>query len=243
MESKATLKHLIKFINSCFSNTNIVWREINSYLELERANELSHFFDFVIVYGEIIPGKIKPDVLIAGYITPVEKKLIVESILRKSKEIWAQKFENIIMKYFDKELVFHLHTLTPQESIFFLADKAVELGIAEKGFYDAIMRREEFMPTSQPSGVALPHALEFKTNKSVFLIGILDEPIKWGNGKVKLVFLLSSALKDEHTLPSITSFFSSVFSNKDNRSSILKINSYDEIRKVLQSLFYARYDL
>jgi lichenan operon transcriptional antiterminator len=93
------------------------------------------------------------------------------------------------------------------------------------------------MSTSQPSGVALPHALEFEAKKTTFLIGILNEPIKWGNNKVKIILLLSSTLKDENMLPLITNFLSKIFYLENIRNKILKINSYDEIKMLLQNSY------
>lgn len=237
MESKSAFKGLLRYINNSFASIKITWTEVGSYLELDRANELSHFFDFIIRYGEDIPGKINPDITISADATFVERKLLIEKISRKVNEIKLKKFENSILKYFDRDLVFPLYASTPEKSICFLAREAVRLGIADNGFYEAVMRREEFMPTSQPSGVALPHALEFEAKKTIFLIGILNDPIKWGNNKVKIILLLCSTLRDESMLPLITNFLSKIFYLDKIRSKILKINTYDEIKRLLQNSY------
>jgi lichenan operon transcriptional antiterminator len=237
MESRSVFKGLLKYINGSFTSIKIKWTEVGSYLELDRANELSHFFDFIIRYGEDFPGKIKPDITISADATFVERKLLIEKISRKVNEIKLKKFENSILKYFDRSLVFPLYASTPEKSIYFLARQAVRLGIADNGFYEAVMRREEFMPTSQPSGVALPHALEFEAKKTLFLIGILNEPIKWGNNKVKIILLLCSTLRDEAMLPLITNFLSKIFYLDKIRNKILRINTYDEIKMLLQNSY------
>jgi hypothetical protein len=124
LESKSTLKGLLSYVNNHFTSIKIIWTEVSSYLEIERANDLSHFFDYIILYGEVIPGKTKPDITISVATTSVERKLLIGGILRKVNEIKLKKFEKTIMKYFDSDLVFPLYTPTPEKSIFFSCPKS-----------------------------------------------------------------------------------------------------------------------
>lgn len=81
-----------------------------------------------------------------------------------------------------------------------MIDPLVTDGLVPSNYYNSILEREKFAPTSFQVGFALPHALNCDVNESVISIAFLDQPIKWGEYTVEFVILLGIKQSDNALL-------------------------------------------
>lgn len=93
---------------------------------------------------------------------------------------------------FRPELFFdHLRASTRDEVIDALCERVARLEEVSPDFADLVRRREEASPTAFGNRVAAPHPLEAASARSFVATALLDEPVRWGEQDVQVVFLLA----------------------------------------------------
>ena len=93
---------------------------------------------------------------------------------------------------FDRELFFtDLKFKTKEEVIDFLGGKLLEKGAIDEDMKNSFFDREKIATTEIGNMVALPHGANGKILKNKIAVGILDKPIHWTLGEVRLILTLS----------------------------------------------------
>ena len=117
---------------------------------------------------------------------------------------------------------------------------AIEKGLANDGFIEAIIDREENYPTGIESsiGIAIPHTDSLYTNKESIIVAHLEKAVDFqpmgiptGNVKVEVVFML--LMKDSAKHIDLLSKISELIQD-ENKVKLLKT---DEITKVISDDF------
>ena len=72
-------------------------------------------------------------------------------------------------------------------------------GLARRGFFDAIMRRERLGSTAVGAGIALPHVVRPALNETITIFALLATPVSFDAGDNKPVDIVCLIAGPEHT--------------------------------------------
>lgn len=102
-----------------------------------------------------------------------------------------------IMKYYPKELFFSGVAFETKEQVLrFLCDEIAKQRSLPKGFFPAVMKREQLAQTCMGNRVAMPHPCKVMTEDTFVTVCILEQPVMWNdNQPVQAVFLVSVSKK------------------------------------------------
>lgn len=119
------------------------------------------------------------------------------SDIRAMRKILAANGKNDIMSYYPQELFFtEIGLDTKEEVIRELCRRMAERRALPKGFFEAVMKREQLAQTCVGNMVAMPHPCRMMTEDTFVTVGILDKPVMWNeNRPVQVVFLVSVSKK------------------------------------------------
>ena len=85
----------------------------------------------------------------------------------------------------------HLSCASRDEAIEALCERAARTEDVSPDFAELVWRRERAAATAFGNGVAVPHPVEAASARSFVATALLDEPVRWGEKDVQVVFLLS----------------------------------------------------
>lgn len=102
-----------------------------------------------------------------------------------------------IMSYYPKELFFAgIAFETKEEVLRYLCEEIAKKRSLPKGFFQAVMKREQLAQTCMGNRVAMPHPCRVMTEDTFVTVCVLDKPVKWNeNQLVQAVFLVSVSKK------------------------------------------------
>lgn len=129
------------------------------------------------------------------------------------------------------------------EVIEVLGRQLLESGFVKETYIDAVLKREETLPTGLRTGsinVAIPHTDVTHVNKSSIAISTLEKPVKFSlmedptqEVEVDLVFLLAVKEPDKQT--SLLRSLMSIFQKKELLDQIKSAKSNDKLHDILKS--------
>lgn len=177
---------------------------------------------------------------------PIKRELTVpvidvHTILRdedisKLEHIVVDKVENTL-HYFHPGLGFFQQDFQSKEEVLaFLAKEIVQKGIAPDHFFDLIIEREEIAPTSYGNSVAIPHPIKPVTENTFLSICTLKKPIKWGDNKVQVIFLLSVQKKYKKDIQKLYQLLVKISGNAYLVNQLLKVKSFDEFKACIVNM-------
>lgn len=118
------------------------------------------------------------------------------------------------------------------EVIDYLTNKLYEEGYCPKDYVKYVISREKVSSTAYGGLIAIPHPLEKIAFKNKIEIGILRNPIVWGEYKVQIVFLFCLNGKEKINLDAFFEKLIILVENQDIIKRILSVKSYSEFIKV-----------
>lgn len=140
---------------------------------------------------------------------------------------------NELYEIFDKKLFFKDIDIDDKiEVIEYLADKLYKEGYCPKNYVDYVIKREKVSSTAYGGLIAIPHPLEKVAFKNKIEIGILKNPIIWGEYKVKIVFLFCLNGKEKINLDTFFEKLINLVENQDIIKRIISVKNYSEFIKV-----------
>lgn len=174
---------------------------------------------------------------ISPLVNTLDQNKISEAIQSIRKKSLYEKLPNDIRSYFRKELFFpDLSGCDYKDIIKQMASKLIKQGYAEDVFLEKTLAREEISSTLFGRHIAMPHPIEPCAKSTVISVGILKEPIQWGEGKVRLVFLLAVQLDD---LKYLNGFFELIIRLMDNENLVdrlLNADDFEDFRAMLPNI-------
>jgi fructose-specific phosphotransferase system IIA component len=141
---------------------------------------------------------------------------------------------NLIKKIDTDSIILGLQGKNKEEIIKSLIDqlvKANKIKDANKAF-DAVMERENVMPTGLKEGIAIPHARISSIKNGIIALGILKNGVDFGSidgVPSKIVALVLSPSDNATSHIQMIAGLASIFSNSENRDAVLNAKSQDEI--------------
>ena len=164
-------------------------------------------FDLIVTTNRRLATKYEGAIFIHSFITTKELRKIENRMYLLKGQKRKRQMEIRTDQFIAKELYFSQidpADLTPE----MLLDQMIQRMSIQKycssDFKKSVKKREQLSPTSFPSGIAVPHAIDRTAEKSGISIMTLQEPIRWANYEVKLVALV--AIRQEYA-PIFDDFF------------------------------------
>ncbi|SKC84379.1 BglG family transcription antiterminator [Maledivibacter halophilus] len=156
----------------------------SSYLEPEVLEEFDIIFTTIDLDINVSTPIIKLNVLFD------ERDLQNKIAYRKIKEKISQNDSYVLKMLFHEELFFKINLEDPEEIIKYMARKCISRGVADEDFEKRLLERERLSPTSFDNLVALPHAINYKSDEIKIALGILRKTVKWDKNPVRIVFMV-----------------------------------------------------
>ena len=145
-----------------------------------------------------------------------------------------QGMESLVLSLLDEEKFFILDKNKSYiENVDFMIDSLYESGYVDEGFKERIHIRESKSTMVFDQNIALPHAINYQTEKIVFSIGIFsDEDKSKKSDDLKVVFLLAipdSDEKDDAILVKIYDEIIAMAKDEEVIKNISKVKDYKEL--------------
>lgn len=142
---------------------------------------------------------------------------------------------------FSKELFFaHRTFASKREALVFLCKQMEGTGKVAENFAELVMRREDCVATSFGNEVAMPHPLEPVCDRSFAAVALLDEPLDWGNGSVKAIFMVAISTEDNDQLGGMFDVLAEAFNDVDGISRLMQDQSYEALMDLFAAHSRAR---
>lgn len=171
-------------------------------------------------------------------ILEVEYFLGDEDIVNVKKVLCDQKTSSVL-NYYERDLFLpHLKFKTKIEVLRFMCQFVIEKKNLPQEFYESVLQRERMAKTAFGNQVAMPHAYKAMSSETFVCVGILDEPVEWGDQKIRAIFLVCIADKD-HTSVELQHFYqltASFLLSQKQIQELVKKQDYDAFIKAMTQM-------
>lgn len=166
-----------------------------------------------------------------------DQNKITEEIQKLKKKSLYERLPNDIRSYFRKELFFKdLYGNDYRDIIVQMAGELIRQGIAEEVFLKKTLAREEISSTIFGKHIAMPHPIEPCAKSTVISVGILRNAIQWGEGRVRLVFLLAVRPDDLKYLNGFFELIIRLMANEELVDRLLNAEDFEDFRAMLPNM-------
>lgn len=157
----------------------------------------------------------------------VEKK---ETVLETEDEIYT-----CLKEFLHEEIsIFNCDLRTREEAIYLLGNRMIYEGYADEEYVSSVFEREKISDTYMSSFIAIPHSFVGHTKKEGIGIMTLKKPIPWGNGQVRIVFMLALDSGAENKI--FQKIFGAIYNLTRTQKDVDKILKADSLKKLKNSL-------
>lgn len=146
----------------------------------------------------------KKVVMITPFYTMMDHLKVDQAINECLQEQTKRRDQQLLLTYFHEKLFFKRHDLKKKEEVIqFLGEEVIHFGLAEDGFIESVLKREQMSSTCFFETFAIPHALELNAKKTMFCVLVNEEGIQWDDHIIPLVFMIAVQQKDRKTFMKI----------------------------------------
>lgn len=217
-------RSLYKKLRNRFSDSLLITKFITSVDELEKIENYDLLFSTI----EIMPGIARAYVLIDPFLSENTINRIYQKIEETKIVKTKQRVINQFKYFFREDLFFYNQPFhSHSDAIEMMCDVMLQKQYVDTNYKREIYEHENMAPSSY-GNIAIPHPLSTSALSSVIAISINPAPIKWGNNKVNIVFMLS--LREEHRdhFKDIFDSIAHFMTNKEVFSKIMASRTYKD---------------
>lgn len=177
-----------------------------------------------------------PTVNITLFVSYEDESKVFQALNILDKKRNNSEFSELIKKLMREDLFYVRESVSSSTQVIeYLCDEIIDKGLASKEYKNDVFKRENISATSFMYGFAVPHSIEVSANESCISTMILKTPVQWGEYEVKLVILLAIRESDNHLLKIFFDWLSSIVTDSNKFSQLLKITSHSELIKEIIS--------
>lgn len=121
-----------------------------------------------------------------------------------------------------------------EEAIVLLGNRMIREGYADDGFVESIFEREKISDTYMSGFIAIPHAFEEHILKQGIGILTLKNPINWGEGQVRIIFMLALDMKTENE--KIQKIFKAIYNLTRTPRDVEKMLRAEDLKSLKKNL-------
>ena len=155
------------------------------------------------------------------------------------KKVLCEQKTSSVLNYYERDLFLpHLKFKTKTEVLRFMCQFVIEKKNLPQEFYESVLQRERMAKTAFGNQVAMPHAYKAMSSETFVCVGILDEPVEWGDQKIRAIFLVCIADKD-HTSVELQHFYqltASFLLSQKQIQELVKKQDYDAFIKAMTQM-------
>lgn len=139
------------------------------------------------------------------------------------------------MAYFDEELFFsHLKFDNPHDVSKFLCHQVMAVKGLTDQFWKLVVKREKAARTAFGNLVAMPHPWKAISEETFVCVGILDEPIRWGDQDVQVIFLVSISNRKNKNLQAFYQGMTKMLTDADAIGRLIRAQTYETLTELLE---------
>ncbi|HFK7017286.1 TPA: transcription antiterminator [Listeria monocytogenes] len=210
--------------------------ENEATIELIENEDYEENFDIILTTNRDVALEKAGSIFIHPLLTTKDIKKITSRIQTKKKILE----NNIRGQQIDRYIVRSLYSnqidpseLTPAKIREQMISKMEKQTFVTSEFKEKVEKREQMVPTSFPSGIAIPHSIKNDALQSGVSIMTLQEPIYWNDVKVKIIALVAISKKDATEFNDFFEKFVEIVSEPINTKRLSMVESFEEfIRKL-----------
>ncbi len=144
--------------------------------------------------------------------------------------------KSILMKYYKQDYFFtNMEGETRAEVIKNLCERIGGMKSLPKGFYEAVLKREDMAHTDFGNLIAIPHPCEVMTEETFVSVAILKEPVLWSRHPVQVVLLVSIGKEEEKGISDFYKYTSKLALSQKSVQELIKKKDFDVLIRLLQA--------
>ena len=142
--------------------------------------------------------------------------------------------DGTLTSHFDERLFFpHLSFDNHDDALRFLCGEFERVEGLPAMFLPLVFKRETLAPTSFGNLVSMPHPMKAVGERTRVCVGLLEKPIKWHEGDVQAIFLVSISKKRTENLQPFYRGMASLLTSKKAIQSLLERQTYQTLSLLL----------
>ncbi|MCI7238061.1 MAG: PRD domain-containing protein [Anaerococcus sp.] len=200
----AISNNIIEKINSTFSQ-ELEIRGVYNYFEENMIKDMD--IDIIISTINLSHNLDIPTVYCSVFFSKDDEINIFKTLREIEEDKLKKDYTNHLIQLLDKDHFYQGYTFKDKYDLLkFLCNKLYVRGEVDDSYYNKVIERESYSPTSFAQGFAIPHSYEpLGIKKSSISILLLNNPIIRDKYEVNIVFLLTIKREDN---PILQLFFS-----------------------------------
>ncbi|HBG12317.1 MAG TPA: hypothetical protein DDX68_12235 [Clostridium sp.] len=144
--------------------------------------------------------------------------------------------KGILMKYYKRDYFFtDMEGETRTEVIINLCERIGRKRNLPKGFYEAVLKREDMAQTDFGNLIAIPHPCEVMTEVTFVSVAILKEEVLWSRHPVRVVLLVSIGKEQEKGISDFYKYTSKLALSREAVQELIKKKDFDVLIRLLQA--------
>lgn len=209
---------------------------IYNYFEEETINGMD--VDLIISSIPIYHSLEIPTVNCSLFFNNKDEVMIFKAIKNLEDKKLERSFSNHLEDLFSREFFFANQNFNSNEEILkFLSNKLYRNSYVEKDYYDKVIIRESYSPTSFSNSMAIPHSIDTDSIKrSIISVVILDKPVKWGEYDVKIIFLLTIKNYNNQALKLFFTWMENMTSDAKKFSKLIGCKNFDSFMETFNKI-------
>lgn len=151
-------------------------------------------------------------------------------------EIFKMGSNEFLKKYYSKSLFLtDIEAKTKEEAINLLCEHTKKYVELPDEFYDAVIKREDLGQTDFGNLVAIPHPFQVITKINFVTVGILKEPLWWGNNDVQVIFLIALSDEEDEDIERFYQLTTKLLFNKEHIQLLIENQKFEVMISLLGS--------
>lgn len=209
--------------------------EVVDILSSIKAEKLIHKLSADIILSTV---PFEADTIPVIHVSPLLTEGDIENIKqvvfhpeKSNQEISKHKY--VLSNYIDKRcILLNINGNCKEDIIKLMSDRLMEYGYVKDGFYDSVLKREEYSSTYIGNYVALPHPYKGFVIKPLIAIAIPQSPIQWGNNMAKIVIMIALDISAKMDFKEIFEDLSDIINDNKTIDRLLKCSNIDELSQI-----------
>ncbi|MCQ2508126.1 MAG: PRD domain-containing protein [Dorea sp.] len=131
------------------------------------------------------------------------------------------------------------HATSYENGLAHMVDSLIDDGLLDEDFLARLSEREKMGSMAFDNSIALPHSIQFATDKLTLAIGVFPKPMIYRETKISVIFLMGlpdNPDADDDLLIRIYDEIISVSQNQELLDKIVSADSYSNLMKILYRL-------
>lgn len=144
----------------------------------------------------------------------------------------------VMTGFLDKNRFFHMGgDMSYEEAVDYMVDRLTASGDLDEGFKERIHVRERKGTMVFGHSIAIPHTIQYVSDKLVLAIGVASEPIRCGENQVQVIFLLGVPENDEDDDSILIRIYDEIINLAQDEQMLKKIASARNFQSLLEALY------